>query len=812
MKKVKLNGTIIQGDGLKYPINPNVILGDENNGYAPGTILDANAIHSITQGAGTGNTGGSTPGTTQNLTTEQGEVLNNLSLVNVNDASTPIVRDPQLQMPKINNLVLPTVRSNDLGTAAGAYHIVGQSNIACGQKGIIQGLSNVLIGDGVVQGINNIVSGATSAPIKILERSIVNNIPKIKLEIKATSQFGKYIIDNNTDVIVNIKYNDTDKKYTQNFVDSNLWRNGGSITTSADGYIELNNLNLSKIYHDNEVTHVILVPASAKGNYNAVFGTLISVEGHGNAINGKQIFVKSNYSIASGLNLKVSNNYSSAIGVNLTTTNTCEHAVGINNISIPKPSAVTNPTGIPKAEERSIATLFTIGDGVSAEQKANALEVKYNGDLYIQNVGGYNGSNSGEEGVKSIQKLLQTTQSGEIKLEVNSFLLKGTITQATGKIKINSNGNGLYLKISKYEDGAITKVECSDRFTMQVIKCDHAFTTGNGFEEYTSGATLPNQNCIVSIVRTDGSKPQLERLDEITITVASSTKQLVDYTIRNSSFNKRRQRENKIVYDNVLKSIATNVYDPYNFEYLQYIQYVSQQGWNYIQTNAFLTMDNEWIVSREMQGIKRTTGPDGNLHEEQVPWKQMTRDDAINNDAGMNALPLDTFCKLCKVLNIHPYILFNDSAMADNLAKPGDAYDGKPIIYKAIDTIVRNGLNDKFTTVSPFNQVIKVLGKHVAKFRLGLMTTTPFSKLQRMQLTSATIGKVDSHPDVFLLCNIIAISQNTDEAVDEFIKYGFGLEVYGVDDNTDIAKLNPFISGAICSQIHFGEKIYMENV
>jgi hypothetical protein len=45
----------------------------------------------------------------------------------------------------------------------------------------------VLIGDGVVQGINNIVSGATSAPIKILERSIVNNIPKIKLEIKATS-------------------------------------------------------------------------------------------------------------------------------------------------------------------------------------------------------------------------------------------------------------------------------------------------------------------------------------------------------------------------------------------------------------------------------------------------------------------------------------------------------------------------------------------------------------------------------------------------------------------------------------------------
>nr|DAS39453.1 MAG TPA: hypothetical protein [Caudoviricetes sp.] len=68
-----------------------------------------------------------------------------------------------------------------------------------------------------------------------------------------------------------------------------------------------------------------------------------------------------------------------------------------------------------------------------------------------------------------------------------------------------------------------------------------------------------------------------------------------------------------------------------------------------------------------------------------------------------------------------------------------------------------------------------------------------------MQLTSATIGKVDSHPDVFLLCNIIAISQNTDEAVDEFIKYGFGLEVYGVDDNTDIANLNPFISGAICS-------------
>lgn len=42
--KLKLNGATISGPGMTHAINPSIITGPEDNGYAKGELMDANAV------------------------------------------------------------------------------------------------------------------------------------------------------------------------------------------------------------------------------------------------------------------------------------------------------------------------------------------------------------------------------------------------------------------------------------------------------------------------------------------------------------------------------------------------------------------------------------------------------------------------------------------------------------------------------------------------------------------------------------------------------------------------------------------------
>ena len=47
MKKSKLTGTLAVGGGLKHAVIPYIIVGEEDNGYAKGDILDANYVKQL---------------------------------------------------------------------------------------------------------------------------------------------------------------------------------------------------------------------------------------------------------------------------------------------------------------------------------------------------------------------------------------------------------------------------------------------------------------------------------------------------------------------------------------------------------------------------------------------------------------------------------------------------------------------------------------------------------------------------------------------------------------------------------------------
>ena len=78
----------------------------------------------------------------------------------------------------------------------------------------------------------------------------------------------------------------------------------------------------------------------------------------------------------------------------------------MNNVS--HPADPENPT------DTSIVTRHSVGIGTPAipeysipETHLNAFEVMANGEVYILGVGGYDGTNAGTSGIKSIQEALR---------------------------------------------------------------------------------------------------------------------------------------------------------------------------------------------------------------------------------------------------------------------------------------------------------------------------------------------------------------------------------------------------------------------
>lgn len=93
----------------------------------------------------------------------------------------------------------------------------------------------------------------------------------------------------------------------------------------------------------------------------------------------------------------ISGHYSHAEGGYTITYNDYEHAEGRYNKS--------NAANINQATN-SGNTLHSVGIGTSDNNRKNAFEIMQNGDMYIIGIGGYNGKNAAESGVKTLQQIL----------------------------------------------------------------------------------------------------------------------------------------------------------------------------------------------------------------------------------------------------------------------------------------------------------------------------------------------------------------------------------------------------------------------
>ena len=110
-----------------------------------------------------------------------------------------------------------------------------------------------------------------------------------------------------------------------------------------------------------------------------------------------------NNSSAFGWKTRATGNMSHTEGFLTLAQNSCEHAEGYANISIQG------------------KTIHTVGIGDSSTNRKNAHEIHLDGKHYIYGIGGYDGTNSQTEGIKTVQEVVEETNT-----KINSLTEKTT--------------------------------------------------------------------------------------------------------------------------------------------------------------------------------------------------------------------------------------------------------------------------------------------------------------------------------------------------------------------------------------------------
>lgn len=127
----------------------------------------------------------------------------------------------------------------------------------------------------------------------------------------------------------------------------------------------------------------------AEGSVTTASGTASHVEGTNCVASGTASHAEGGFTTASTV-------YSHAEGNRTTTSNDYEHAEGIRNVS----NRATTTYG------NSGNTQHSVGIGTSTTGNKNAFEIMQNGDVYVIGLGGYDGTNVGQEGVKTLQQVI----------------------------------------------------------------------------------------------------------------------------------------------------------------------------------------------------------------------------------------------------------------------------------------------------------------------------------------------------------------------------------------------------------------------
>lgn len=384
MNTAKLVNSALTGGGLIYPENLNVIIGNESKGYPKGYVLDANATLSLAGSNGTSN----------NINTE--DFITKQQFFNIFDTNNNGI----YLKNKYNSLLL------DAFSNVSTLYSFGRSSIAAGFNNIIK-TNSISFGNGGYNSANGSYIFGSNNTYFWKFQYVNSDKTKIKFIID-NDEIGQFIANKNYFFYANsrlaIKSDGFQILKTPNQIDGN-YAISCNIESSQiiDGkyHITMKPDQLFKIFAEFDTliiyTNIIeKTPSFIFGNFNCILN-------------------ESNYSTILGLENSIYKTKQSFVA-----------GVGLCNFNNISGSAVIGRYNYKDPGEPNLNKVFTVGAGDGFDNRKNALTIlnDNNSNLYINGIGGYDGTSINAGNTKSLQEVISDISSNSNPLSSYDSVLK----------------------------------------------------------------------------------------------------------------------------------------------------------------------------------------------------------------------------------------------------------------------------------------------------------------------------------------------------------------------------------------------------
>lgn len=789
MNTAKLVNSALTGGGLIYPENLNVIIGNENKGYPKGYVLDANATLSLAGGAG--NVSGQ-----QNNSQQDEPFLKNLYTFNTN-----LKKGYQLsrggQNSYNNNLIIGTIPKGEFNGNS-----IGYGDIIQGDTIVSIGNQNILTGPYIFSNSKNshIISyrrAQTPTYTKVDDNNIIVEVDKNSSLYNLIKRSNVLLY--NTEVKNDeILINEGDNNQIKNF--------SYTVTDVDDKHIKLTSTGLKKFIKD---------PTGKLPFFN------IYNSGETDIINGYNIVNGGSICIMSGTDINVDKVFNSAaFGYGLEVSNSTEITVGSYNVS----KALTG-------DDRYV---FTVGAGTKDERK-NALEVRRNGKVYIQDIGGFNGHNS--DVAKTLQQVISeiqnntssTTQpvvdNGPWDIDITSRFTNGNVTiKPLSPWTINPAYKRVYFE-ADLKQGDIITIPDSLRMYVGWKISDNKF----GMADWNAAAkkyTVTTDSKYVILVDTPSTDNPGVQVDTL-----SSFGKIMLHTSNeafkpNSGGGSQTPGATQTVVlpkdhtrdDKVMRGIAHQGYHvTERANSLAAFRAAAKEGWRYVETDTYMTSDGKFIVSHDPYLPTGWTNGTVTTTQSSYKYEDHTLADilAFHGPNNEKTDTLEEFCKTCKECGLHPYIELKQAKMyQNNIIDAGNStYENKPYAYKILMIASLNGLRGNATFISSTPYTLRLMAQYDQTYRYGIVyfDDIAFADVKWMdvynKINEFWQDSKAKNAYQFIDVNIskLKTATNIDNICENLIGLNCGLEVWTAKTEADLEGLHPYVTGVTSDNIHAGE-------
>lgn len=776
MNTAKLVNSALTGGGLIYPENLNVIIGNESKGYPKGYVLDANATLSL---AGQVSSGSGSQTSGQQGNNQQNDPL----LKNIHTYNTNTKRGFQLsyddQNKYSNNLIIGDINKGQFnGNSIGYGNIIqGDSTISIGNENILTG--GFIVSQQASNHINSYRIFFDPSYTKVDDNNIIVTVDK-NSSIYNLIKNSKRLFYNTEVKGDNLIISDIDS--------GNIRRFDYTVTDINDTQIKLTSTGFKNF----------IKTQTGKLPFFNIYNN-----GEGNIINGCSIVNDGTINIISGSDINIGNaGNSAAFGYGINVTNNAEIGIGSYNVS--------------KKLAGLDAYVFTVGTGFKDERK-NAIEVRRNGKVYVQNIGGFNGHNSDQSDVKTLQQTIsdiETTLSlnsnGPWDVDITSKFVNGNVTIKPLSMWSISQGVKRVYFTADLKQGDVITIPDTLRMYIGWKISDNRF----GMADWNAAGkkyTVTTDSNYVILVATANDNPGVQ-----TNTLPSYGKVMLRTS--NPEFKPTAQTDSKKDHtndDKVMRGIAHQGFHKLEIaNSLAAFRAAAKEGWRYVETDTYMTTDGKFIVSHDpylptgwTNGTVTTT--QGSYKYEEHTLAEILAFHGPNNE---KTDTLEEFCKTCKECGLHPYIELKQGKMADtNTLDTNPRYNGKGYGVKVLDIVNRYGLRGNATFIASVPFTLLRMAREDQSYRYGIVY---FGQLKNSDTAWATVlSKIDEYNNdavaskayLFLDANINNLKVADADAVDKLVQKNCALEVWTATTKEDLDNLDPYVTGVTSDNIHAGE-------